>query len=94
MKLNTRLKNDLRQFLLEKIRHEKNKVTVVSGYEIGTEEKTILKNKFPVLDWRSAKFSVDKSIIAGVIITVGSKIIDLSIKGQLLNLYQTIYEID
>lgn len=94
MRINPRLKDDLKKFLIEKIRSEKNAVKVISSYNLSDVEKKLLKSKFPKLDWLSAKFNVDPEIIAGVVITIGSQIIDLSLKGHLSNLQHTIYESD
>jgi F0F1-type ATP synthase delta subunit len=94
MRINPQLKDELKKFLIEKIRSEKNRVSVVSGYNLNEEEKRMLKNKLKDLDWETAKFSIDPSLIAGIIITVGSRVIDLSLKGELQNLQNTIYEID
>lgn len=94
MRINSKLKDELKKFLVDKIRTEKNRVKVVSGYMLSGEEKQILKSKLGDLDWKTARYVVDPDVIAGVMITVGSRVIDLSIKGQLANLQNTIYEID
>ena len=95
MKINPKLKNDLKNFLLEKIQKEQNRVEVYSADALDVDEKKALsEKKFPNLNWKDAEYRIDKSIIAGVIIKVGSKTIDLSLIGSLSKLSNTLYEID
>ncbi len=95
MKINPKLKDDLKNFLLEKIQKEQNRITVISADELSSEEKKDLSGKkFSDLNWSQAVYKIDKSIIAGIIIKVGSKTIDLSLLGSLSKLSNTLYEID
>ena len=94
MKINPKLKKDLRNFLLDNIHKEQNRVQVFSADVLGVEEKKVLVKKFSELNWREADYQIDKSIIAGIIIKVGSKTIDLSLMGSLSKLSNTLYEID
>lgn len=93
-KLNPKLKSDLKRFLMENIKKEYNRVLVVSADRLESAQMKVLEKKFPDLNWANATFQVDKSVIAGVIIKVGSKIIDLSLTGALSKLSNTLYEID
>lgn len=92
MRINPRLKNDLKKFLIEKIKAEKSLIKVKSSYSLDRKEKELIIKKFPALNWSDAQYVVDESIIAGIIINVGSRIIDMSLKGALSNLQNTIYE--
>ncbi|MDP3891140.1 F0F1 ATP synthase subunit delta [Nocardioides sp.] len=94
MKINPKLKKDLKSFLLENIQKEQNRVLVMSADVLGSDEKRVLGKKFSDLNWSQADYQVDKSIIAGIIIKVGSKTIDLSLMGSLSKLSNTLYEID
>jgi len=95
MKINPKLKQDLKSFLLERIQKEQNRVIVISADNLSSEEKKVLSGKkFTDLNWNQAVYQIDKSIIAGIIIKVGSKIIDLSLMGSLSKLSNTLYEID
>ncbi|MBI5122757.1 F0F1 ATP synthase subunit delta [Candidatus Roizmanbacteria bacterium] len=94
MKINPKLKDDLKNFLLEKIQKEQNRVFVLSADDLDADEKKALEEKFPDLNWSQAIYKIDRSIIAGIIIKVGSKIIDLSLSGSLSKLSNTLYEID
>ena len=80
---------------MENIQKEQNRVLVSSADILGSDEKKALSGKkFPDLNWEDAEYRIDKSIIAGVIIKVGSKTIDLSLTGSLSKLSNTLYEID
>ena len=94
MKINPKLKDDLKSFLMEKIQKEQNRVLVISAVELSADEKKALENKFTDLNWKEAVYEIDRSIIAGIIIKVGSKTIDLSLSGSLSKLSNTLYEID
>ena len=95
MKINPKLKKDLRSFLLDNIHKEQNRVQVFSADVLGVDEKKVLSGKkFPDLNWKDAEYHIDKSVIAGVVIKVGSKTIDLSLMGSLSKLSNTLYEID
>ncbi|MEK7495171.1 MAG: F0F1 ATP synthase subunit delta [Patescibacteria group bacterium] len=94
MRINPKLKKDLKSFLLENIQKEQNRVLVMSADVLGVDEKRVLGKKFSDLNWSQADYQVDKSIIAGIIIKVGSKTIDLSLMGSLSKLSNTLYEID
>lgn len=94
MKINPKLKKDLKSFLLENIQKEQNRVLVMSSDVLGSDERQVLKKKFLDLNWSQADYRVDRSIIAGIIIKVGSKTIDLSLMGSLSKLSNTLYEID
>lgn len=94
MKINPKLKNDLKNFLLEKIQKEQNRVFVFSADNLDVDERKALGKKFSNLNWKEAVYKIDRSIIAGIIIKVGSKTIDLSLLGALSKLSNTLYEID
>jgi ATP synthase F1 delta subunit len=94
MKINPKLKDDLKNFLIERIKKEHDRVNVFSADSLTDDEKKALEKKFIDLNWKEADYKIDKSVIAGVIIKVGSKVIDLSLSGSLSKLSNTLYEID
>lgn len=94
MKINPKLKDDLKRFLMDKIQAERSIVTVYSANLLSDDDKNILADKFKDLDWKNARFEIDKSVIAGVIIKIGSRTVDLSLSGSLSKLNNTLYEID
>jgi len=94
MKINPKLKHDLKSFLMEKIQKEQNRVLVLSADKLDMSERKLLEKKFSDLNWKDSVYQIDKSVIAGIIIKVGSKTIDLSLTGSLSKLSNTLYEID
>lgn len=94
MKINPKLKNELKVFLMDKIQKEQNRVVVYSADGLDVDEKKALEKKFTGLNWKEAVYEIDRSVIAGIIIRVGSRTVDLSLSGSLSKLSNTLYEID
>lgn len=94
MKINPRIKEGLKDYLMEKIQKEQGLVTVFSADGLDVDEKQSLEKKFRDINWAEAVYEIDKSVIAGIIIKAGSKTIDLSLAGLLSKLSNTLYEID
>ena len=94
MKINPKIKDGLKDFLMEKIQKEQGLVTVFSADSLDDDEKKSLEKKFRDINWNEAEYEIDKSVIAGIIIKAGSKTVDLSLSGMLSKLSNTLYEID
>lgn len=94
MKINPKLKDDLKHFLMDKIQEERSIISVYSADLLSDVDKKNLANKFKELDWKKVHFEKDESVIAGVVIKIGSRTIDLSLSGSLSKLSNTLYEID
>jgi F0F1-type ATP synthase delta subunit len=67
-------------------------VEVISAHDMSDSEKKSLIEKLPMLKDAQITYSKDTSILAGVIIKFGSKMIDLSLQNELTNLKHFIYE--
>ncbi len=67
-------------------------VEVISAYQLGDAEKKELVEKLPMLKDAKVTYTVDQSVLAGIIIKFGSKMIDLSLQNELTNLKHFIYE--
>lgn len=94
MKINNTIKENLVKYLNELIKKEKEKVTLVSGHDLGKNDLESLFKIIPSLRNSQLAIVIDKNIFAGVIIKVGSKVIDLSLSGRLKNLKNAIHEIN
>lgn len=92
MRINPKLKEDLRKYLTEKMKGDREKVVVFSSIKLSDFEKKLIKSKFSTISFQKAEYRIDENLIAGIIITVGSRVIDLSLKGSLTNLKHIIYE--
>ena len=92
MKIHGYIKENLKKRLMEDLEKEKGKIVVYSALSLSDEEKNLLYEKIPQLKGAYIEFMTNRNLIAGVIIKIGSKVIDLSLKGQLNNLAQIAYE--
>jgi F-type H+-transporting ATPase subunit delta len=92
MKIDFQLKQELKQYVLDRMDKEKRKVTIISAYPLTDKELIILKQNIDVLDNTKIENKIDENLIAGVVIKFGTKLIDLSLKGELQNLKQLIYD--
>jgi F0F1-type ATP synthase delta subunit len=93
MKIDPQLKKELQTYITDRIRHSKEKVYIYAPYELGKTEIQDIKKHIPYLHDNDMEVVVDKTVMAGVIIKFGTKMIDLSLKTELQNLKQAIYEI-
>lgn len=91
MKIDPQLKQDLKKYLEEKIHESKKTVFVSSPYALGEKEMSLLKKHFPFLENAKLENVIDKTLLAGVVLKFGTKMIDLSLRTELQNLKQTIY---
>lgn len=94
MKINRQIKEDLKKYLDELLKNEKEKVTIISAQALNNEEMSTLYKYIPRLKESQIDFAINKNVIAGVLIKIGSKAIDLTLTGQLKNLKNQMYEID
>lgn len=94
MKLDPHLKEDLKKYLREKMRAESEKARVISAYKLTVQDRSLIAKKFPILKNRDVIYEIDPELLAGVVIKLKSKIIDLSLKGRIKDLKNTLYELD
>lgn len=93
MKLKPRIKDELRKFLIHKQQAEKAKARVISAQKLSEEEWTQVFQLFPDLKGKKIENEIDESLLAGIVVQKGSKIIDLSLKTQLNEFRKTAYAI-
>jgi len=75
-----------------KVYHIPDKVTIMSAYELSEDELTSVRKMFPALKEAEIVNLVDKNIFSGLIIKIGTRIVDLTLNGALQNLKKQIYE--
>jgi len=90
MKINKKIKEDLKKVFLKELAEEKRKATVFTPYKLNKQEMKGLMTIFPQIRNRSLTNRVDESLLAGVVIEYETKIIDLSIKSKLDKIYSEI----
>lgn len=93
MKIKPRLKEDLKKFLLLKLKEEAKIVTLITSHKLTTEQVNEIKSLFPRIKEKQLKFQIDENLMAGFIIKEGSKITDLSLKSNLNKIKKNIYEL-
>jgi len=93
MKIKARLKEEVKKYLIDKIRKEQENITIISSQQLMQEELDSLVNQYSFLKGKEITNTVDKDILAGVIIMQGSRVLDLSLKSMLKNLEQVVYEV-
>lgn len=94
MKIDPDLKESLKTYLSQQLTQQKKKVTVLSPYQLEETEKKQLQDLFPQLHNVDIVYKVDELLLGGVVIRFGSKTIDLSLKNELQNLKQRIYDVN
>ncbi|MBI4226160.1 F0F1 ATP synthase subunit delta [Candidatus Roizmanbacteria bacterium] len=94
MKISRDIKDNLKKYLDELLKNEKEKVTLISAYTLNSDELASLYQYIPRLKGSQLNFVINKDLVAGVVIKIGSKVIDLSLRGQLNRLRDYMYEID
>lgn len=77
--------------IVEKI-EDSDKVVIYSTYHLTNEEINFLKTKFDFISGKEIKNIIKREIIGGVIISYQDKIIDLSLRGRLIQLKRLINE--
>lgn len=92
MKINPQLKEELKKRLQGFVQAEKERVTVYSVYPLAEGEMGSLLGASCELKGREYSNVIDTSLIGGVVIRFGSKIIDLSIKHLLQTFKNSIHE--
>ncbi len=93
MKIDPAVKQDLKHYFQEKLNSLSEQVVIVAANQLNDEEKNQLTSSIAELKRvKNINYQVDKNILAGVLIKIGSKTIDLTLNGQLSNLKHLLYE--
>lgn len=92
MKINPQLKEELKARLSSQMAKEKEKLFVFSTYLLSSDEMGRLLKSLPDLKDRPRENMIDTSILGGIIVQYGSKIIDLSLRHLLQTFQKTIHE--
>lgn len=91
-KISPDLKRDIRQYVMERLEKNVAYAEIISPYQLSKQDVERYKKQISGLDRMHLFNTVDESLMAGIIIRLGSKMIDLSLKSQLENLKQRLYE--
>lgn len=92
MKLDSKLKREIKEFLRKKMEEERKTIYIFSPYKLSEEEIKKIKEKIPGIENGRIVNEVDESLIAGFKIRIGTRVFDFSLKSRLNSLKQKIYE--
>lgn len=92
MKIDPKIKQELEHYLQDQLHNQKQFVTIVSAIPLQQAEQIELIKAFPQFKDMKLIYTTDPTLLAGVVIKFGTKMIDLSLKSELQSLKQLIYE--
>ena len=87
MKLSKQIKEELQTYLRDRLSAREIRTQIIAPYELSQGEVEEIKSKVPLIKNSAVDVVVDKSILAGVIIKHGSKLIDYSLKSKVESLF-------
>jgi len=90
MKINPRLKAELKKIAIRKIREAEEVVTIYSACELSASMLKELTTIVPQLEGAEMNVEIDESLLGGVVIRRGSKMIDMSLRSKLHTLATTL----
>lgn len=93
MHFDPKLKNELKDFVLQKMHKQAQRVQILSPYPLSQEELSLVKKELPFLQEAELENVVDKTLLAGIVLKFGSKMIDLSVKGELRHIKNMVQNI-
>lgn len=93
MKIDPTIRKELKRFLRKRLETLKQKVTIISASKMSDKNKVILLSHIAknARDELRVEYIVDPSLLGGIMVMVGSKVINLSLKGQLAQIKQKLY---
>lgn len=92
MKIDQKFKNQLKRYLVRKIKERKKKATLIVPYPIDNNQMALFYHQFPSLKRAEVEVKVNKAIIGGFILKLGSTVFDASILGKINRLANRFYE--
>ncbi len=93
MRIDQATRKELKRVFQDKISKDKQRAIVVSPYKLTSVDiDLIMKHVDSGKKTADIQFEIDPSLMAGVLVRIGSKVYDFSLKGKLQNLKQSMYE--
>ena len=90
--MDTKSFNDQIAEYLKALSSKPEAVHIVSSYTLSQQELDAIKAQLPVLSAFQLMNEIDETVLAGVIIKVGSLVLDATIKSKLKNYYKNLYD--
>ncbi len=85
------LKEELNIYLEKEKQGKQKPITIISTYKLTDEDLNLIRKNFSLPSDFKILNIVDPKILGGLIIRFGSKVIDLSINGQLKKIKELIF---
>lgn len=93
MRIDQATRKELKRVFQDKISKDKERAIVVSPHKLTSVDiDLIMKHIGSKKKTADIQFEIDPSLMAGVMVRIGSKVYDFSLKGKLQNLKQSMYE--
>ncbi len=89
MKLSKQIKEELQTYLRDRLSAREIRTQIIAPYKLSQGEVDEIKSKVSLIKNSAVDVVVDKSILAGVIIKHGSKLIDYSLKSKVESLFSS-----
>jgi F0F1-type ATP synthase delta subunit len=93
MKIKPEIKEEIKRIIHEKLQSKQQEVTIVAPYRLSSDELQEIFKQLPQLEGKKIVTVVDPSLIAGIIIKQGTKVLDLSIAERVRNLQHLVNEV-
>lgn len=86
MKLKPEIKKDIKKFIRQRLEEKQKEITITAAYSLSQEDIREIISYYPELESKKVRTIVDEKLIAGLIITQGTKVLDLSLSEKIKNL--------
>lgn len=93
MKIDPRLKEDLKEYIVKKMKEEGEKLIITSATRLSKEDLAHIQKTFSHMRITSIEQHIDESVLGGVILEQGTRMVDLSLRGLLQKLRHDIHEV-
>lgn len=89
MRLSKQIKQELTEYLKDRLKHKEHRARIIAPYNLDKSEIQEIQSRVPLIAHAPVDVVVDEDILAGVIIQYGSKRIDLSLRSQINHIFAT-----
>ncbi len=83
MDVNFKLKEELASYFKERAKSKEKLFTIISAYKLSEKDLNQIRKVLSIPTDFNVVNTVDSGVLGGLVIKLGSKLIDLSIGGQL-----------
>lgn len=88
MKLSKQIKEELQSYLKDRLGNREVRSQIIAPYALTDAEIKEIQSKVAMIRHSQVEVIVDETILAGVIIKHGSKLVDYSLKSKVESLFK------